>query len=124
MDKPTILIADDEPLVVSALARLARSAGLSFIADTSSERVLDLAKSQKPKVIILDVNQPIDGRDILAKLKADPETRDIKVIMLSAVEDQYIRHTCFELGADDYAVKPTDPCFMTRIARLAGVQAE
>jgi two-component system, OmpR family, response regulator AdeR len=124
MKRPTILIADDEPKVVSALARLARAAGLSFISDTSSERVLELARTQQPQVIILDVNQRIDGRDILAKLKRDPETKDIKVIMLSAIEDQYTRHVCFELGADDYALKPTDACFMARIARLAGVDPD
>ena len=40
---PTVLISDDEPLVVSALARLARRAGLSFISDTTSDHVLELA---------------------------------------------------------------------------------
>lgn len=119
---PTILIADDEPLVVSALARLARSAGLSFISDTTSERVMDLARDSQPDLIILDVNQPIDGRDLLAQLKKDPATRDIKVLMLSAHEDQYLRHQCFELGAEDYVVKPFDPVFVTRLARLCGVQ--
>lgn len=118
--KPTILIADDEPLVVSALARLARRMGLHFITDTTSEHVIEMAKLHKPEVIILDIRQNIDGRDLLAKLKKDPETAASKVIMLSAVDDQYLRHTCFELGATDYDVKPFDICFMHKVARLAG----
>ncbi|HZH04333.1 MAG TPA: response regulator [Myxococcaceae bacterium] len=116
----TVLICDDEPLVASALARLATRAGLTPIIDTSSQQVVELAKQRRPDVIILDVRQRIDGRDLLASLKRDPETRDIKVVMLSAVEDQFMRRVCLELGAADYEVKPFDGTFMTRIKRLAG----
>jgi CheY-like chemotaxis protein len=121
MPQPTILIADDEASTVSALAREASRHGLSPVCDTSSEHVYQLAKQYHPAVIILDVMQKIDGRDLLAQLKNDPETRDIKIIMLSAIEDQYTRHVCFELGADDYAVKPVDSTFMAKVARLAGL---
>ncbi len=122
MSRPTILIADDEPLIVSALARQAKLAGLSFISDTSSAHVVELAKAHKPAVIILDIVQNVDGRDLLAQLKRDPETRHIKVIILSAIPDQYTRHLCFELGAVDYEVKPFDSSFMRKVARLAGVE--
>ena len=119
-EKPTILIADDEPGVVAALAREARRAGLSYITDTTSQQVLELAVKHQPAVIILDLKQHVDGRDLLAALKRDPRTRDIKVLVLSAIEDQFTRHVCLELGADDYDVKPFDPSFMSKVARLAG----
>jgi two-component system, OmpR family, response regulator AdeR len=122
MPSPVVLIADDEPLVVSALAREARRSGLASVADTTSERVLELARKHRPAVIILDLHQHQDGRDLLAQLKQDPDTRECKVIILSGVEDQFTRHVCFELGADAYEVKPFDHTFMTRVARLAGVQ--
>jgi two-component system, OmpR family, response regulator AdeR len=121
MAHPTILIADDEVSIVSALAREATRHGLDFVTDTSSEQVYRLAKEYHPAVIILDVVQKIDGRDLLAQLKSDPDTKDIKIIMLSAVEDQYTRHVCLELGAEDYAVKPVDSTFMAKVARLAGL---
>ncbi|RKG66142.1 MAG: response regulator [Myxococcaceae bacterium] len=123
MTPPTVLISDDEPLLVSALVREAKRSGLVCISDTTSERVLELARLHQPAVIILDLNQHQDGRDLLAQLKKDPTTRDCKVIILSGVEDQFTRHVCFELGADDYEVKPCDPTFMTRIARLAAAVA-
>ncbi|MBZ4330210.1 two-component system response regulator [Corallococcus sp. AS-1-12] len=123
MTAPTVLISDDEPLVVSALAREAKRSGLVCVSDTTSEHVLELARKHRPAVIILDINQNQDGRDLLAQLKKDPVTRDSKVIMLSGVEDQFTRHVCFELGADDYEVKPCDPTFMTRIARMAAAAA-
>ncbi|HEX9507294.1 MAG TPA: response regulator [Myxococcales bacterium] len=121
MAKPIILIADDEPRIAFAIAREASRVGLFPVTDVSSERVFELAKKHHPAVIILDVLQRIDGRDLLAQLKSDPETKDIKIIMLSAIEDQFTRHLCLDLGADDYAVKPFDSTFMIRVARLAGV---
>jgi two-component system response regulator AdeR len=122
MPSPVVLIADDEPLVVSALTRAARHSGLDSVTDTTSERVLELARKYRPAVIILDLHQQQDGRDLLAQLKQDPDTRQCKVIILSGVEDQFTRHVCFQLGADAYEVKPFDHTFMTRVARLAGVQ--
>lgn len=123
MLSPVVLISDDEPLVVSALAREARRSGLTSVADTTSQHVLDLARQYRPAVIILDIHQRMDGRDLLARLKQDPETRECKVIILSGVEDQFTRHVCFELGAEAYEVKPFDHTFMTRVARMAGVPA-
>ena len=116
---PVVLISDDEPLVVSALAREAKRSGLTCISDTTSERVLELAREHRPAVIILDINQHQDGRDLLSQLKQDPLTRDSKVIILTGVEDQYTRHVCFDLGADAYELKPVDSTFMNRVARLA-----
>jgi len=119
--KVKILIADDDPKIAGALARQARRLGMEPITDLTSENVFQFAKTHRPAVIILDVMQRIDGRDLLAQLKNDPETKQIKVIMLSAIEDQYVRHLCFTLGADDYTVKPIDGTFMTKVARMAGL---
>jgi len=116
---PTVLIADDEPLFVSSLARQVSRAGLCVICDTTSAQVLELARTRKPDVIILDVNQHIDGRDLLSSLKKDPATRDIKVVMLSALEDDYLRTNCLELGAHDFETKPFDLRTIQKIARLA-----
>ncbi|MDP3155823.1 MAG: response regulator [Archangium sp.] len=121
--RPTVLISDDEPMLVAALAREARRAGLDPIIDTSSD-VVTLARLHHPDVILLDVHQRIDGRDLLVRLKRDPITCDVKVIILSAVEDQFMRRTCLELGAEDYAVKPFDPAFLNRVARIAARPVE
>jgi two-component system, OmpR family, response regulator AdeR len=119
MSRPTILISDDEPNIISSLSRMGRMMGLEVVGDTHGERIVELARKLKPRLIILDVNQPFDGRDVLARLKKDPETRDLRVIMLSAVEDQFTRLTCLELGAMDYALKPIDVTFLAKLARLA-----
>lgn len=118
-DRPTILISDDEPLVAKAIQREAKRFGIDTIVDTTSA-VHELAREHQPDLIILDLRQQLDGRDLLADLKKDPETAHLKVIILSGVEDQFTRTTCLELGADDYEVKPFDPAFIRKVARLTG----
>jgi two-component system response regulator AdeR len=117
MRQPKILISDDEPLLVNAIKREARRFGIEVLIDTKSN-VVELAQAHRPDLIVLDVHQSLDGRDLLAALKRNPETRSVPVIMLSANEDQFIRHCCFELGACDYEVKPFDPSFMRKMARM------
>lgn len=119
MTSPIILISDDEPLLISALVREGRRAGLTCIGDTRSENVLPLARQHRPAVVILDIHQQLDGRDLLSQLKQDPATRHCKVIVLSGIEDQHMRHQCFKLGADAYEVKPFSTTFMPRVARMA-----
>jgi two-component system, OmpR family, response regulator AdeR len=118
MGRPTVLISDDEPLLVSAFAREARRSGITVVADTTSERLLELAKLIKPDLIVLDVHQKVDGRVQLARLKRDPDTRHIRVVVLSAVEDQLTRHVCLNLGAIDYEVKPMDGGFIRKVIKL------
>lgn len=118
---PRVLISDDDNALVRVLERAARREGLEPVTETDPSQVLGLAKEVHPDVIVLDINQGrLDGRDVLARLKEDPETRDIRVVMLTGVEDQLTRHDCLSMGADDYVVKPLDPLFFVRIARKIG----
>jgi CheY-like chemotaxis protein len=123
MRKPVVLISDDEPQLVAALSREAKRVGLQAVPDTSSD-VVELARTLQPDVIILDIHQKVDGRDLLARLKKDPQTQGLKVVILSANEDQFMRHVCLQMGAADYEVKPFDPAFIRRIARLAATEPE
>lgn len=111
---PKILISDDEPLLVKAIAREARRAGLEPVTVTSPELLQEAAVRLQPQVIVLDIHQRIDGRDLLAKLKHDPRTEHIPVLVLSGDEDQFLRHTCFELGARDYEVSRSTRCSCAR----------
>jgi len=97
--------------------REAKKLGMTVIADTTSTKVLQLAKQYLPAVILLDIRQRIDGRDILSMLKQDPQTQHLRVIMLSGIEDQHTRLTCLKLGAEDYVVKPFGPTLLMNISR-------
>ncbi len=120
--KATLLFADDSAEMVAALVRGAKREGFSTLSDTTSIHVLELARAHHPDVIVLDIHQAVDGRDLLADLKRDPGTCDIKVVMLSGEEDQITRHECFHLGAEDYFIKPLDALFFRRLSRIAGVE--
>jgi DNA-binding response OmpR family regulator len=119
--RPTLLICDDDDSLARALAREAERLGLEPVVDTTSDQVEALAQTHQPAVILLDVNQKQDGRDLLAQLKKSPRTRHAKVVMLSGRDDEFLRSTCIELGAEDYEVKPPGPIFMRKIARMAGL---
>ena len=114
---PRILISDDDPMVVSALSRLARKVGVEVIGDTQSG-AHELAKEYQPDLILLDLRQHVDGRDLLAQLKRDETTSHIKVILMSSAEDEWIRRQCLELGAVDFITKPLDVPFYVLVARL------
>jgi two-component system response regulator AdeR len=118
---PRVLLSDDDRGVLRALERAAQREGLEPTCEDDPRNIVGLAREICPQVIVLDVEQRgLDGRQVLAALKADPDTRDIRVVMLSGVEDQRTRHECLILGAEDYVVKPLDPLFFSRIARKLG----
>ena len=79
---------------------------------------LDLAREHRPDLIVLDLHLPdIQGTEVLKRLKADPETREIPVIVLTA--DATRRHAAHvrRLGATDYLTKPLDvPRFLDAVA--------
>jgi len=111
---PTLLISDDDQLLVSALTRYFRSQGVQVIADLNSN-VVELARAHQPTLIILDIAQSVDGRDLLAQLKRDLNTKHIDVFVVTANRDSFTRAICFQLGARGYFIKPTDHSFIRRV---------
>jgi two-component system, OmpR family, phosphate regulon response regulator PhoB len=83
---------------------------------------LEAVRAHRPDLAILDVNMPLlDGRDVCRELKAREETREIPILFLSARADQFSRHLCLELGAEDFVEKPFDlDALMRKIRYLLG----
>ena len=109
-DRASILVVDDTPDNLTLMQGLLRDR-YKVMAASNGERGLKIAASDHPPdLILLDIMMPgIDGYEVCRRLKADPATRDIPVIFLTAkseVEDE--RHG-FELGAVDYITKPISP---------------
>lgn len=78
---------------------------------TSGEEGIQKAKIEKPDLILLDVIMPkLNGIQVLEMLKADPQTKDIPVVMLTIVGEEEVIEKCLKLGARGYLIKPTlDP---------------
>jgi two-component system phosphate regulon response regulator PhoB len=102
-----ILIVDDEPDLTSILEYNLRAAGfVPSVAHTGRE-ALQAVRRELPDLVLLDLMLPdLPGTEVCKALKADPRTRAIPVLMLTARADEIDRVLGFELGADDYVVKP------------------
>ncbi len=99
-----ILSIDDDPQVISLYQRYLTPQGYQVIALTDPKQAVARAKSLKPYAITLDVMMPeVDGWQVLQKLKNDPETCDIPIIICSILEDE---EKGYNLGAADYLIKP------------------
>lgn len=102
-----VLIADDEPNIVVSLEFLMEQAGFETRAAANGQEALDLAASFHPHLMLLDVMFPVkSGYEVCQRLKSDPATRDIKVVMLSAKGRDVEVAKALELGADAYVTKP------------------
>ncbi|HVU47022.1 MAG TPA: response regulator [Terracidiphilus sp.] len=101
-----ILIIEDDPSAADLLESQLSSAGYEVVVCTQPEKAYEVATELRPAVITLDVVMlPVNGWDVLAKLKSDPRTAGIGVVMVT-VMDQKSAGTL--LGADEYIVKPVD----------------
>jgi len=102
----TVLVIDDDPQSLEIISRLLHKAGLEVVTAESGEEGLRLAHVIKPAVITLDVvMQGMDGWSMLGALKADPDLKNIPVVMLTMVDD---KTRAYSLGATDYLTKPVD----------------
>jgi putative two-component system response regulator len=108
--KPTILVVDDTPDNITLLCSLLGDTYRNKIA-TSGEKALKIARAAPhPDLILLDIMMPeMDGYEVCRQLKADPATRHIPVIFLTAKTQEGDETKGFELGAVDYITKPIVP---------------
>jgi DNA-binding response OmpR family regulator len=103
----TLLIVDDDGDLTGMLSRIAEGAGLSTLCLFDGKRVVEIAASEQPDIILLDIELPdADGRDILRALKLGPRTFHIPVFVYSGRSSHIDRIAVLELGADDYLEKP------------------
>jgi DNA-binding response OmpR family regulator len=117
-----ILIADDEPNIVTSLEFLMEQAGYETRVATDGAQAVALAGSFRPDLVLLDIMFPVkNGFEVCQELKSSPDTRGIKIVMLSAKGRDVEVAKALELGADAYVTKP----FSTRelVARVRQILA-
>jgi two-component system phosphate regulon response regulator PhoB len=102
-----ILIVDDERDLRALLDFNLRLAGYRTAQAATGSEALAQVESERPDIVLLDLNLPdISGTDVCRRLKTDPATRDIAILMLTARGGESDRIAGFELGAEDYVAKP------------------
>lgn len=108
MDAP-ILIVDDNPLNVKLVRVLLLSSGYDVRTCANAEEALETLESFHPRAILMDIQLPgIDGLELTRRLKADPETRDITIIALTAYAMKGDEEKARAAGCDGYLTKPID----------------
>ena len=111
----SVLIIDDDPMVHQLLRGHLMDGAFEVYSATDGVEGLIAAKEKRPSVILLDLHLPkLDGWGVLARLKGDPVTANIPVIILS-VEEQRARG--FSFGACDYLVKPVEPDMLISVVK-------
>jgi len=110
MARGKVLVVDDEEYIQHILNFSFGAEGYEVITAADGEEAVTVARSEKPDIIVLDIMMPkMDGYEACKQIKADPQTQNIPVILLTAKGREVDRKLGAEAGADDYVVKPFSP---------------
>jgi diguanylate cyclase (GGDEF)-like protein len=116
----SILVVDDDPIIARLLEIELLSSGYTVQLASSGELALEIAQERRPDLILLDVMMPgMDGFEVARRLRSDPRTLPVSIIMLTATGLSANRLEGLNAGADDYIVKPFDTPEL--LARVKGV---
>jgi len=120
--RKSILVIDDDDGIQRSVQKVLLPNGYSVLTATSGERGLQIAKVQKPDLILLDVILPgIKGREVCSQLKEDEETRDIPVIFLTAKNSPDDINAEMAVGAASHIAKPVNAkILLAEIKKLLG----
>lgn len=115
-----ILVVDDEPDIVEILSYNLQKEGYNVKTANDGKQAVTIAKEFHPELIILDIMMPVmDGVEACRQIKENPELSDAHVIFLTARAEEYSEVAAFDVGADDYIVKPVKPrALMKRIESI------
>ncbi len=120
MAREKILVVEDEEDLLELLRYNLAKEGYGVAPVTSGEDALAQARARRPDLVLLDIMLPgVDGLEVCRRLKRDPETKALPVIMLTAKGEEADIVVGLELGADDYVTKPFSPKVL--IARIRAV---
>lgn len=103
----SLLLVDDDPDILTLLQAKLKKEPYDIFTASEGETALGIVRTKKPDLVVLDVNLPgLSGLEICRSLRANKETRDIPIIMLSSRGEEIDRVLGLEFGADDYVTKP------------------
>jgi len=105
--KYSVLIVDDVPLNVLLVKKMLVRLGVQMTTATNGKEALDKVAENKPDLILLDLMMPVmDGFEVLERLKGDPQTQNIKIVVLSALNNETEIVRAMKDGAEDFIAKP------------------
>jgi two-component system alkaline phosphatase synthesis response regulator PhoP len=114
----TVLVVDDEPFICRSLSFVLRKGNYHVVEARNGEEALAAVREHKPDLVFMDVMMPkLNGFDVCAAIKQDPELRSTRVILLTAKGQDSDREVGTRAGADAYMTKPFSPTKILERAR-------
>ena len=105
-----ILVVDDEPPIVRLMEFILARQGHEMLVAVNGEEAVEKIRTHKPDLILLDIMMPrIDGYEVARRIRANPETAALPIIMLSAKAQEEDIRKGVEVGVDEYITKPFSP---------------
>ena len=105
-----ILVIEDDPATLRLVDYSLRHKGYQVLTASNGLEGIRKARNEKPELIILDVMLPgMDGFEVCHRLRSEPDTAQLLILMFSAKAQEIDRDTGLKVGADDYLTKPVDP---------------
>ena len=116
----TVLVVDDDPVIVRLLEVNFEMEGFTVLTAGDGAEGVEVARAQRPDVVVSDVMMPrMNGLELVAALKGDPDTAGIPVLLLSAKAQADDVRNGLAAGADDYVTKPFEPSdLVERVTKL------
>ncbi len=106
----TVLVVEDSPAQREMITDLLRGSGLDVSVATDGVEALERIESQQPDIVILDIVMPrMNGYELCRRLKTDPKTQTVPVVMCSSKGEEFDRYWGIKQGADAYIAKPFQP---------------
>ncbi|MCX5644721.1 MAG: response regulator transcription factor [Phycisphaerae bacterium] len=120
MAKMKVLVVDDEADIRELVRLNLTREGYEVLDCESGEQALSLSRAKGPDLVVLDLMLPgIDGLEVCRRLKADPKTAQVPIVILTAKGEETDVVTGLEVGADDYVAKPfSGKVLVARVRRL------
>jgi DNA-binding response OmpR family regulator len=105
-----VLVCDDEPYIVESVSYVARKAGFTALTAEDGETALAIVQSRHPDLVFLDIMMPgLSGDEVCRRLKSEPKTKDIYVVILTARGQEEDERRAMSMGADEFMTKPFSP---------------
>jgi CheY-like chemotaxis protein len=121
-----ILVVEDQDSIRRMIEALVQARGYQVTAVSSGAKAIDVALTDAPDIVLLDLNLPgqYDGFDVCQRLRSDPTTRTVPVVIISAMDDDESRTRATAAGATAYYTKPFSPiALLKEIDRLKSLIA-